>query len=65
MANGAKANYAMSSALASFMQNQINTVTGRALSSMGLDLSANMESSADALGSAAYGLYLQFLETLA
>ena len=50
MANGAKANYAMSSALASFMQNQINTVTGRALSSMGLDLSANMESSADASG---------------
>ena len=50
MTSGTKGNYAMSSALASFMQNQINSVTGRALSSMGLDLSANMESSADATG---------------
>ena len=50
MTSGTKGNYAMSSALASFMQNQINSVTGRALSSMGLDLSANMESSADASG---------------
>ena len=50
MTSGTKGNYAMSSALANFMQNQINSVTGRALSSMGLDLSANMESSADASG---------------
>ena len=50
LSNGKMGNYAMSGALASFMQNQINSVTGRALSSMGLDLSANMESSADATG---------------
>lgn len=50
ISNGKMGNYAMSGALASFMQNQINSVTGRALSSMGLDLSANMESSADATG---------------
>lgn len=50
ISNGKGGNYAMSGALASFMQNQINNITGRALSSMGLDLSANMESSADAKG---------------
>ncbi len=50
ISDGKGGNYAMSGALASFMQNQINNVTGRALGSMGLDISANMESSADARG---------------
>lgn len=43
--------FAMNGALASFMQSTINNVTGRALSSMGLDITANMESAADATGS--------------
>lgn len=50
ISDGKGGNYAMSGALASFMQNQINSVTGRALSTMGLDISANMESSTDASG---------------
>lgn len=50
ISNGSGGNYAMSGALASFMQNQINNVTGRALSSMGLDLTANMENSTDSRG---------------
>ena len=45
------ANAAMNSALAGFLQTQVNSITGRALSSMGLDISANMESAADANGS--------------
>ena len=45
------ASAAMSGALASFMQSQINNITGSALRSMGLDLSANMETSTDASGS--------------
>ena len=40
----------MSGALASFMQSEINNITGSALRSMGLDLSANMETSTDASG---------------
>ena len=34
----------MNGALASFLQTQVNAITGKALNSMGLDLSANMES---------------------
>ncbi|MBQ7422410.1 MAG: translocation/assembly module TamB domain-containing protein [Prevotella sp.] len=45
------ASAAMSGALASFMQSEINNITGSALRSMGLDLSANMETSTDASGS--------------
>ena len=40
----------MNSALASFMQSEINNITGNALRSMGLDITANMESTADATG---------------
>ncbi len=43
-------NAAMSGALASFMQSEINNITGNALRSMGLDISANLETSADANG---------------
>ena len=43
-------NAAMSGALASFMQSEINNITGSALRSMGLDLSANLETSADVNG---------------
>jgi len=46
----ATANSAMNGALASFMQSEINNITGNALRSMGLDLSANMESATDATG---------------
>ncbi|TXJ58910.1 hypothetical protein ETF27_10040 [Prevotella brunnea] len=45
------ADAAMNSALAGFLQSQVNAITGKALSSMGLDLTANMESTADANGS--------------
>lgn len=51
ISEGSSSNYAMSGALASFMQTQINNVTGRALSSMGLDLTANMENTTNASGS--------------
>lgn len=47
---GSTANSAMSGALASFMQSEINNITGSALRSMGLDLSANLETSTDASG---------------
>jgi len=47
---GGTANAAMSGALASFMQSEINNITGSALRSMGLDLSANLEASTDAAG---------------
>ena len=40
----------MNRALASFMQSEINNITGNALRSMGLDITANMESTADATG---------------
>jgi hypothetical protein len=43
-------NAAMSGALAAFMQNEINNITGSALRSMGLDLSANLATSTDATG---------------
>lgn len=43
-------NYAMNSALAGFLQTEVNKITGSALRSIGLDLTANMESSADASG---------------
>ena len=43
-------NAAMSGALAAFMQNEINNITGSALRSMGLDISANMETATDATG---------------
>lgn len=49
--NMSSANTAMNGALAGFLQTQINTITGRALSSMGLDISANMETAADVNGS--------------
>ena len=48
--SGATPNSSMSGALASFMQSEINHITGSALRSMGLDLSANMETSTDASG---------------
>lgn len=48
--SGGTTNSAMSGALASFMQSEINHITGNALRSMGLDLSANMETSTDASG---------------
>ena len=48
--NSASANTAMSGALASFLQTQVNSITGKALNSMGLDLTANMESAADVNG---------------
>lgn len=48
---GSTANSAMSGALASFMQSEINSITGSALRSMGLDLSADLETSTDATGS--------------
>ena len=48
--NSANPNTAMSGALASFLQTQVNSITGRALNSMGLDLTANMESAADVNG---------------
>lgn len=44
-------NFAMNSALASFLQTEVNKITGSAFRSMGLDLTANMESTADATGS--------------
>ena len=47
----ATANGAMNNALMGFLQNQVNSITGRALNSMGVDISANMESTADASGS--------------
>ncbi|WP_306303139.1 translocation/assembly module TamB domain-containing protein [Prevotella falsenii] len=49
--NGSTANAAMNSALMGFFQNQVNAITGRALNSMGVDITANMESAADASGS--------------
>ncbi len=48
--NSASANTAMSGALAGFLQTQVNSITGKALNSMGLDLTANMESAADVNG---------------
>lgn len=50
ISDGKGGNYAMSSTLANFLQNQINSVTGRALNTMGLDISANMESTTDSHG---------------
>ena len=47
---GGTTNASMSGALASFMQSEINNITGSALRSMGLDISANMETSTDASG---------------
>ena len=44
-------NAAMSGALAAFMQSEINNITGSALRSMGIDISANMETSTTAAGS--------------
>lgn len=44
-------NFAMNSALASFLQTEVNKITGSAFRSMGLDLTANMESTTDATGS--------------
>ena len=49
--NNSTANTAMNSALMGFLQSQVNSITGRALTSMGVDLTANMESTADASGS--------------
>ncbi len=49
--NSASANTAMNGALAGFLQTQVNSITGKALNSMGLDLTANMESAANANGS--------------
>ena len=49
--NNSTANAAMNSALMGFLQSQVNSITGRALTSMGVDLTANMESTADASGS--------------
>lgn len=43
-------NFAMNSALASFLQTEVNKITGSAFRSMGLDLTANLESTADATG---------------
>ena len=48
---GTTANSAMNNALMGFLQNQVNAITGRALNSMGVDITANMESAADASGS--------------
>ena len=48
--NNASTNNAMNGALASFLQSQVNKITGKALSSMGLDITANMESTADVNG---------------
>lgn len=48
--SSASVNTAMNGALASFLQTQVNAITGKALNSMGLDLSANMESTADVNG---------------
>ena len=48
--SSASANTAMSGALAGFLQTQVNSITGKALNSMGLDLTANMESAADVNG---------------
>ena len=48
--SGGTTNSAMSGALASFMQSEINNITGSALRSMGIDISANMETSTDASG---------------
>ena len=48
--NSTSANTAMGGALAGFLQTQVNAITGKALNSMGLDLSANMESAADVNG---------------
>ena len=48
--NSASANTAMSGALAGFLQTQVNSITGKALNSIGLDLTANMESAADVNG---------------
>lgn len=50
-ANTSSANTAMNGALASFLQSQVNNITGKALGTMGLDLTANMESAADVNGS--------------
>lgn len=49
--NSATANTAMNGALMGFLQNQVNAITGRALNSMGVNITANMESTADASGS--------------
>lgn len=48
--NTSGTNTVMSGALAGFLQSQVNAITGTALKSMGLSLSANMESTADANG---------------
>ena len=48
--NSSSANTAMNGALAGFLQTQVNSITGKALNSMGLDLTANMESAADVKG---------------
>ena len=47
--SSASMNTAMNGALASFLQTQVNAITGKALNSMGLDLTANMESAADVM----------------
>ncbi len=42
---------AMNGALLGFIQNRVNAITGKALHSMGVSITANMESTADATGS--------------
>ncbi|GAB6982998.1 translocation/assembly module TamB domain-containing protein [Prevotella dentasini] len=49
--NTSSTNTAMNGALASFLQSQVNNITGKALNTMGLDITANMESAADVNGS--------------
>lgn len=50
-ANSATTNSAMNGALMGFLQSKVNAITGKALNSMGVNLTANMESTADATGS--------------
>ena len=64
LADGSGGTFAMNNALASFMQTKINDISGRALSSMGLDITANMESTADASGSLHTDYTLNFSKRL-
>lgn len=49
--SGGTSGLSVNSALASFMQTEINAITGSALRSLGLDITAGMESATDATGS--------------
>lgn len=50
LADGNTSAVTMNSALGAFLQNEINTITGNALHSIGLDVGINMENSTDAMG---------------